>query len=131
MARPYITYPYLATGGTVARTSPDRWGDKLDLKDFGAVGDGVANDQAAWQAAINAAVAAEKTLYGPPGTYLLGSRAGHPQRPAAGHGSELRAATWIDVHRDEWSPDERRDDHQDRGRLHFWRIDHDACCLRV
>ncbi len=89
MARPYITYPYLATGGTVARTSPDRWGGKLNLKDFGAVGDGVANNQAAWQAAINAAVAAEKTLYGPPGTYLLNSRL---VIPVACGWSRIRAA---------------------------------------
>jgi hypothetical protein len=40
--------------------------DTVSVKDFGAVGDGVTNDTAAIQAAINSG----KSVYAPPGTYL-------------------------------------------------------------
>ena len=42
----------------------------LNVKDFGAVGDGVANDGAAIQSAVNAAISANRSLYWPAGTYL-------------------------------------------------------------
>jgi hypothetical protein len=59
-----------ATGSTTARAEKDRWADVVNVKDFGAVGDGVADDTAAIQAAITA------TPYGgtcflPKGTYRL------------------------------------------------------------
>jgi hypothetical protein len=44
----------------------------VTVKDFGAVGDGVANDTAAIQTAINAC--AGKTIYFPPGTYIVSSQ---------------------------------------------------------
>lgn len=56
-------------GDTVPTPTPS---GKLNVRDYGAVGDGKANDTAAIQKAINAA-ASGKTIYAPTGTYLLGS----------------------------------------------------------
>lgn len=44
-----------------------------NVKDHGAIGDGVANDTAALQTALNAAYVAGYTLYIPSGTYLISS----------------------------------------------------------
>jgi hypothetical protein len=60
----------LATGSTTARTLANRFADVVNARDFGAVGDGVADDTAAIQAAINTT----KMVYIPNGTYKVTSK---------------------------------------------------------
>jgi hypothetical protein len=62
-----VTYTPSGTGA-VARSAASKFGETVSVKDFGAVGDGVADDTAAIQAAITAA--ANKALYFPAGTYV-------------------------------------------------------------
>ena len=61
--------PVTATGSTVPRFPADRFGERVNVKDFGAVGNGIANDTAAILAAA-AALPNGGTIYFPPGTYL-------------------------------------------------------------
>jgi hypothetical protein len=58
-----------AGAGAVARSGQDKMRETVSVKDFGAVGDGVTDDTAAIQAAVNAAIG--KTLYFSPGTYMV------------------------------------------------------------
>lgn len=57
---------FTQAGGGTARTVDSKLKDSVSVKDFGAVGDGVANDSAAIQAAVNTG----KKVYIPAGTYL-------------------------------------------------------------
>lgn len=61
--------------GAVARTARDKMREVLSVKDFGAVGDGVTDDTAAIQTAINFIVsqAFRPTLIFPRGIYLTGT----------------------------------------------------------
>jgi hypothetical protein len=79
---PFSSFSFRANGGTVARTMPDRLADVKNVKEFGAVGDGAADDTAAIQAAINAGSAWGLNNYGamwgcniffPPGVYKVSS----------------------------------------------------------
>jgi hypothetical protein len=60
-----------STSSSTGRTLKDRFADVVNVKDFGAVGDGVADDTAALQAAINYATPLSKQLVFPKGTYLF------------------------------------------------------------
>ena len=62
-----VTYTPSGTSA-VARSAASKFGDTVSVKDFGAVGDGVANDTVAIQAAITAS--ANKSVYFPSGTYV-------------------------------------------------------------
>lgn len=56
--------------GAVTRTIQNKSREIVSVKDFGAVGDGVADDTAEIQAAVTAAIAADSQLYWPAGDYL-------------------------------------------------------------
>jgi hypothetical protein len=57
--------PFLATGTTIARNLVTRMADVVNVKDFGAVGNGVADDSTAIQAAVNTG----KDIFFPEGNY--------------------------------------------------------------
>lgn len=57
-----------ATGSTTARSLADRFADVVNVKDYGAKGDGSTVDTTA----IQAAIATGKTVYFPEGTYKTG-----------------------------------------------------------
>lgn len=59
--------PVVATGTTEPRPLKDRFADIVNVKDFGAVGDGVTDDTEAIQAALLLAV---KGVFFPAGTYI-------------------------------------------------------------
>jgi hypothetical protein len=61
----------LSTGSTTARSLALRFSETVNVKDYGAVGNGVADDTAAVTAAVTAA--AGKRLYFPTGTYMISS----------------------------------------------------------
>ena len=50
---PFTSFSFAATGAPTARTMPDRLSDVINVKDWGAKGNGSTNDQPAIQAAIN------------------------------------------------------------------------------
>lgn len=82
----------IASGsGATARTVQDKMRDTVSVKDFGAVGDGVTNDAAAFTAALAAAT----TVTVPAGTYLVNSTVTMPAgRTLIGAG---RASTTINT----------------------------------
>lgn len=66
----------IATGGSTARTLAKRFADHLNVKDFGATGDGTTDDTTAISNAVTASKTASPTggpvaLYFPAGTYIV------------------------------------------------------------
>ena len=75
---PFSSFAFQATGAPAARTMPDRLAEIKNVKDYGAVGNGIANDTAAIQAAVNNtsppySTANRGTIYFPTGTYIISS----------------------------------------------------------
>jgi hypothetical protein len=64
--------PVTSTGSTTARSLENRFADVVNVKDFGSVGDGVTDDTAAIQAAINSTVNGG-IVFCPRGTYYIAS----------------------------------------------------------
>ena len=87
----------IATGSTAARTLGDRFAAELNVRDFGAVGDGVADDTAAFNAAAAAAASANRSIVRvPSGTYKITSQVACTSNPVriVGDGEEsIIAAT--------------------------------------
>ena len=61
----------VATGSTASRTLANRFADALNVKDFGAVGNGITDDTAAIQAADTQARSKGVALYFPGATYAV------------------------------------------------------------
>jgi hypothetical protein len=61
----------IATGSTTTRLLVDRFADTVNVKDFGAVGDGVTDDTAAIQAAIDSLPVTGGAVYIPQATFLV------------------------------------------------------------
>lgn len=60
-----------ANGGTELRMLADRFGDIVNVKDFGAVGDGVTDDTESVQEALDVAASALAPVFFPHGTYKI------------------------------------------------------------
>lgn len=87
-----MDYSYPESG--VTRQIEDRLSDYASVKDFGAKGDGVADDTAAFKAAFNKNV----PIYIPPGTYLLSDTIplAHPFM-VRGAGMDLTRLIWSNL----------------------------------
>jgi Pectate lyase superfamily protein len=78
---PYTSFAYPLSSlpsmrqATATRTSLQRFADVFNVKDFGALGNGMRDDANAIQAAINAAIDNDGgTVYFPAGRYIVGRR---------------------------------------------------------
>src|SRR5262245_17385566 len=78
----FTSFAFPATGAPAARTMPDRLAEIVNVKDFGAVGNGSIDDTTAIQAALDAAYGSSsspnaqntylnKAVFFPNGTYLI------------------------------------------------------------
>jgi hypothetical protein len=66
--------------GATARTVNDKLQESVSVKDFGAVGNGLVDDTAALQAAIDSAAANQVQLFWPKGTYLISATLNIPTK---------------------------------------------------
>ena len=86
--------------GAVQRTVAARLGEVVSVKDFGAVGNGVANDTTAIVNAIASLGAAGGTVFFPPGNYAIGSTVTVPsfvRLSGAGKGASILTKTFNGV----------------------------------
>jgi hypothetical protein len=87
--------PFTSTGSTAARSLPNRFADTTNVKDFGAIGNGVADDTAAIQAAINSTSPFGEVFF-PEGTYKTSSTVTLPSSSGL-NGITLRGIGWGSV----------------------------------
>ena len=69
MTIPFRSAPFRTASGTASRTLSQRFSDVLNVKDYGAVGDGVTNDAAAIQAVFDLAFGSASSPHGDAGKY--------------------------------------------------------------
>ena len=67
---------FTAPNGTVSRPLQDRFADRLNVKDFGATGNGTSDDRVALQAAIVKGQATGLPVWLPAGTYMISDQLG-------------------------------------------------------
>lgn len=95
--------PVKSTGSTTPRYLAARFAERLNVKDYGAVMDGVTDDSGALAAAITAAAArfsagAQAEVYVPAGTMLIGSGTAIPQMPkGSGVGGDGQTSSVIQL----------------------------------
>lgn len=78
--------PWRLAGGTPSRRLRDKLAERASVRDFGAVGDGIADDAPAFQAALDAAL----EVFVPPGHYRLGTVVQiKPRRRIVGAGRDV------------------------------------------
>jgi hypothetical protein len=73
---PFSSFAFQASDTPTARTMPERLGETKNVKDYGAIGNGLADDTAAIQRAVNRTSAPfslnnRGTIYFPTGTYRI------------------------------------------------------------
>lgn len=88
---------YHATTNKVILEDITSDGGSVDVKIFGATGNGVTDDRVAIQAAINYAVTAGKEVYLPPGTYYVTADPSNQVGLVLPSGSTFRGAGWSTV----------------------------------
>jgi hypothetical protein len=71
LATQQVIAPITATGTTTPRSLQNRFADVVNVKDFGAVGDGTTDDTAAIQAACNYANTIRSSVYLDNGVYFI------------------------------------------------------------
>ncbi|AUR99320.1 coil containing protein [Vibrio phage 1.264.O._10N.286.51.F2] len=85
----------VATDSTEERTLGDRFADVVNVKDYGALGDGLTDDTVAIQAAFNAD---GNTIYFPESTYVVTTGLNLPaNKNILGNGSTLDASTFTEA----------------------------------
>ena len=67
-----------ASASSTARTLAARFADTVNVKDFGAVGDGVTNDAPAFNSALTSAALLGRDVFAPAGTYRCGATVAIP-----------------------------------------------------